>query len=236
MAASSHHDQACEDFIQLRNLMKRTLFAVLAVITILFSAGCSTTLVDAESARGTGTVRIYDKPYDVVWDAVVAAIKSTSLAVVSVNKSDGTILAQGAISAFSWGENVAVYVEQAGGITRTRVEIINKRALAANLTASDWEDRLAAAIDQRLGAHQDGNQKVSADVDHLPIANEKVTEAYRTWLTKKLPRAFVITDDGHYSEAWGGSNPAKRAMDSCSARGHVHCRIYAVDNAVVISN
>ncbi len=131
--------------------MKRFFLSICAVALLAITTGCST-LADAKAAKGTGTVRVYDKPYDVVWDTVLASIKSTSLALVSDSKSDGAILAQGAVGAFSWGENVAIYVEDIGGKVKTRVEIINKRALATNITAADWEGRLSSDIDKRLGA------------------------------------------------------------------------------------
>lgn len=133
--------------------MKRFFAALSAVFFLATMSGCST-LADAKAAKGTGTVRVYDKPYDVVWDAVMASVKSTSLAVVTESKGDGTILAQGAVGAFSWGENVAIYVEDVGGKVKTKVEIINKRALATNITAADWEGRLTTAIDQRLSSAQ----------------------------------------------------------------------------------
>lgn len=129
--------------------MKRFIFSVCMILAFGFASGCST-LADASAARGTGTVRIYEKPFDAVWRAVESAVKSSSLAIVSSNKRDGTLLAQGAIGAFSWGENVAIYVEDAGGRVKTRVEIINKRAVAVNITAADWESRLIAAIDSQL--------------------------------------------------------------------------------------
>ena len=131
--------------------MKRFFLSLSIVVLLAANTGCST-LADAKAAKGTGTVRVYEKPYDFVWDAVLASVKSTSLALVSENKSDGAILAQGAVGAFSWGENVAIYVEDVGGKVKTRVEIINKRALATNITAADWESRLSSEIDKRLGA------------------------------------------------------------------------------------
>ena len=129
--------------------MKHFLVALLATASLVTMSGCST-LDDAKAAKGTGTVRVYDKPYDVVWDAAIASVKTSGLALVSDNKGDGTILAQGAMGAFSYGENVAVFVEDAGGKVKTRVEIVNKRALATNITAADWESRLSTAIDQRM--------------------------------------------------------------------------------------
>ncbi len=131
--------------------MKRILIALFVTASFVSMSGCST-LADAKAAKGTGTVRVYARPYDVVWDAVVASINASGLAMVADNKSDGTILAQGAMGAFSYGENVAVFVEDVGGKVKTRVEIVNKRALATNITAADWEGRLSKAIDQRVGA------------------------------------------------------------------------------------
>jgi hypothetical protein len=37
------------------------------------------------------------------------------------------------------------FVEDAGGKARTRVEVLDKRALAANITAKDWETRIFEA-------------------------------------------------------------------------------------------
>ena len=131
--------------------MKKFLFLVAALLALSFTTGCAT-LADATAARGQGMSRVYDQPYDVVWDAVNAAIKDTDLKVASANKDAGTILAQGAISAFSWGENVAVFVDRVDGKVSTRVEIVNKRALATNITAHSWDKTLFAKLDERLKA------------------------------------------------------------------------------------
>ena len=129
--------------------MLRLLVATLAAFTLSFTSGCST-LADAQAAKGTGASRIYDKPFDEVWGATIDTIKESGLALVSENKEKGTILAQGAISAFSWGENVAVFVEEVDGKARTRVEVANRRAMATNITAKDWESRILGALDKRL--------------------------------------------------------------------------------------
>ena len=129
--------------------MKRSIALLLVCFLAVLSSGCST-LADAQASRGTGSSKIYDKPYDVVWDAVIQTVRSSGLALVSDNKEKGSILAQGSISAFSWGENVAIYVEDVGGKIRTRVEVVNKRALATNITAADWASRILEALDKRL--------------------------------------------------------------------------------------
>jgi len=128
--------------------MRRALLVLLAALSFGAFSGCST-MADARAARGSGTVRVYEKPYEVVWDAALGAVTNANLRVVSESKAEGLILAEGGIGLFTWGENVAIYVEDAGGRVRTRVEIINKRVLATNITAYDWEGRLFRTIDQR---------------------------------------------------------------------------------------
>lgn len=129
--------------------MKRFIALIFVVFLAAFSSGCAT-LADAQASKGTGSSKVYDKPYDVVWNAVIETVRSSGLALVSENKDRGSILAQGAISVFSWGENVAIYVEDVGGKIKTRVEVVNKRALATNITAADWETRILEALDKRL--------------------------------------------------------------------------------------
>jgi uncharacterized lipoprotein len=132
--------------------MKKFLSLAAALLALSFTTGCAT-LADATAARGQGMSRVYDQSYDVVWDAVNAAIKDTDLKVASANKDAGTILAQGAISAFSWGENVAIFVDRVDGKVSTRVEIVNKRALATNITAHSWDKTLFEKLDERLKPH-----------------------------------------------------------------------------------
>ena len=71
------------------------------------------------------------------------------------------------------------------------------------------------------------------DADALPTTRESVRQAYRDWLKKKTPRAFVLTDDGHFNAAWGGLDPTQKALAACHARGPVKCMLYAVDDRIV---
>jgi hypothetical protein len=129
--------------------MKRYFITLFAVLSLISASGCST-LADAKAAKGKGTVRVYEQPYDAVWATVLAVVKDTSLALVSESKAEGVILAQGGMGAFSYGENVAIYVEDVGGKIKTRVEVISKRAMATNFTAANWESRLSAALDKKF--------------------------------------------------------------------------------------
>jgi len=120
------------------------LLAVLAACT-----GCTTSLVDARDAKGSGAAKIYGEPYDTVWKAVLKSVKSTHLELVLDNKEKGVILAQGKVGPFTHGENVAIFVDDAGG-SKTRVEVVNKRASAMNITARDWQGRIFEDLDKRL--------------------------------------------------------------------------------------
>jgi hypothetical protein len=133
-----------------REIEMKRLLAVWMILACAFAASGCSTMADASAAKGSGASRTYDKPYDVVWDAAIATIQSTSLTIESQNKASGQILAKGSVGLFTWGENVAVNVEDAGGRVKTRVEIINKRVATMNVTANDWESRLFQALDQRL--------------------------------------------------------------------------------------
>jgi len=129
--------------------MKKFVTLALVLLVVALNSGCAT-LADAQAAKGSGTSKVYDRPYDVVWNAVIESVKSSGLALVSENKEKGSILAQGAMRAFSWGENVAIFVEDVGGKIKTRVEVVNKIAVAANITAANWERRIFEDLDKRL--------------------------------------------------------------------------------------
>lgn len=129
--------------------MKKLILIVAALLAAASITGCAS-MADATSARGQGMVRVYDQSYDTVWDALTMSVKDTDLTVVSADKATGTLLAKRAMTAFSWGENVAIFVDRVTGKVSTRVEIVNKRALATNVTAPDWDKTLFKALDARL--------------------------------------------------------------------------------------
>ena len=112
--------------------------------------GCVATLQDAQAAKGSGTSRTYQKPYDVVWPVVLDAITSSGLNLASADKATGRILAQRGPTIVSWGENVAIFVDGSIEKSSTRVEVVSKAALVTNVTATDWGRRLFEVLDKRL--------------------------------------------------------------------------------------
>lgn len=60
--------------------------------------------------------------------------------------------------------------------------------------------------------------------------------AFRSFLKSALPRAFALSDSGHYGMAGGGQEVVRRALIDCvraSAPNKQTCRVFAVDEALV---
>ncbi len=71
------------------------------------------------------------------------------------------------------------------------------------------------------------------NVDAIPYLKEKGREAYRTFLTKSLPRAFALSATGSWSWAEDGDDPAERVLAYCQNSSKQPCKLYAVDDYVV---
>jgi hypothetical protein len=76
--------------------------------------------------------------------------------------------------------------------------------------------------------------------DAVPFLSERGRDAYREFLSRPTPRAFVIAPNG----AWASSSrnaPGSRqqvdvvgnAMEFCNRRGNGECKLYALDERVV---
>jgi len=122
--------------------------AVVAAAFLLIQ-GCAT-MADSIAAKGTGQYRVYDKSFDEVWVAVIDIVTGTKLSLVTKNKQAGQILAQQGVSAFSYGENVAIFIESIGAEVRTRVEVVSKKAMSTNVFATNWETHIFEKLDLKL--------------------------------------------------------------------------------------
>lgn len=129
--------------------MKRLLTIALLVLAAS-QVGCVTTLEDAQTAKGSGSSRTCQKPYDVVWAIVVESIGPSGLNLVSADRETGRILARRPPTMASWGENVAIFVDGFSEKTTTRLEIVSKATWSVNMTAANWERRLFEVLDKRL--------------------------------------------------------------------------------------
>lgn len=75
----------------------------------------------------------------------------------------------------------------------------------------------------------------------VPYLNEGQLAEYQVFLTHPLPRAFAISDNGHFATAWSNtpldkslpSDPKERALAWCKGQAGQACQLYLVDNQIV---
>ena len=130
-------------------MLKKSFAILAAVTTMALVTGCST-LADSRAAKGTGVAREYAAPIEVVWKTMPAVLADLSLPMVADNRQEGYILAQRGLTAFSHGENVAIFVEAVNGVTKTRVEVVSKKSVATNMFAPDWSKNILDKLDEKL--------------------------------------------------------------------------------------
>jgi hypothetical protein len=116
--------------------------------TLAFISGC-TTLGDARNAEGSGVKRTYQATVKQTWDASLTALKNLNLSIASENEQKGYILAQRGVSAFSYGENIALFVRKQSESSCT-VEVVSKKAMTTNIFAPDWSQDVHKEIASQL--------------------------------------------------------------------------------------
>ena len=70
------------------------------------------------------------------------------------------------------------------------------------------------------------------DAGAVPWVSEAGRAAYRLYLTRPTPRAFLVATTGGFVSAISGFDPLGRGIQDC-AKAHLVCRPYAVDDEVV---
>jgi hypothetical protein len=96
----------------------------------------------------------------------------------------------------------------------------------------------AAVAHTRLGSYPADPVLVAKKVPHL---NDGQQAEYQAFLTHPLPRAFAISDNGHFAMAWSNASPdptmpadpKDRALIGCKRFAGRDCTLYVVDNTVV---
>lgn len=214
--------------------------SILAVVFLLICAALSgcTTLADAKLGRGTGQSRVYPVSADVVWHYLPGVVQGVGLDYVDGNRLEGYALAQRGMGLFTYGENVAIFVEPGVDVSGTRVEVVSKRSLATNITATNWEgiilDALGRALPDRTGP------AAIDSVGAVPYLDARGQDGYRRWLTYGEHRAFAISADGSWGSSSdkpdlsGSTNAASdRALYLCRQTARKTCELYAIDHQVV---
>lgn len=133
-------------------MIRKTVISLVAASTLMLQ-GCISfnSLADAKNAQGSGMTKEFFAKKDRVWQQTVSIIEASDLSVVNEDETKGLILAQQPISPFSLtaGQNVAVYITEKGD--RTRVEVINKKAVGAiEFVSRDWDEYILEKLGERL--------------------------------------------------------------------------------------
>jgi uncharacterized lipoprotein len=131
-------------------MKKFCIVSLLLVVPLLSMGGCST-IADARKDKGKGTTRIYNASFDTVWSTVPKALNNLGLSVAGENKEEGYVLAQKGLTAFSYGENVAVFVEKVDE-KQTKVEVVSKKSMGTNVLAWNWEKPVLDKLSEMLGS------------------------------------------------------------------------------------
>jgi len=130
-------------------VMTRSLSALFIVFAILLQSGCAT-VKDAEAKRGSGRVEVYELPKATVWKSMLEVLGTTSLSIVSTDENEGVILARRKLTWFSFGENVAIYIEPVKDNASTQVEVVNVKRVESNKNSLDWETRIFTKLNRAL--------------------------------------------------------------------------------------
>ncbi len=120
---------------------------LIAFIAILSITGCSS-VQSAKNARGTGEKQLFSSTKDKVWPAMLASIPSTGGSIKEKNKDQCYVLASYGVTAWSWGEKVAVFCQE--NSESTEVEVVMKAALKTNITAVKRAPKIFTAISNKL--------------------------------------------------------------------------------------
>jgi hypothetical protein len=133
----------------------KTRLVVPALLTVLAAAflavpmlGC-TTVDTVKEAKGQGAKRVYDAPYEKVFDAVLAAAAAKKLSVVETDRAARRVVLSHGVTLLSWGENVAVFLNPLSARS-TEVEIVSKAVMTPLNFPPDWDKILLEQIATEL--------------------------------------------------------------------------------------
>ncbi|MDE2254224.1 MAG: hypothetical protein KGL42_08180 [Betaproteobacteria bacterium] len=107
-------------------------------------------MADSIAAKGTGPTQVYAASPDVVYKDMPRVLHDVGLTLVTIDKQKGLVLAQRGMSAFSFGEDVAIFVTPLKRGNDTQVEVDSKRALATNIFAPNWSKVILARLNQSI--------------------------------------------------------------------------------------
>jgi hypothetical protein len=128
-----------------------TFISEMRILLLIFSLllhGCAS-IQGVKELEGQGTKKVFNAPYEKVWDAALKACQTSDIEIVESNKDKGLISAKTSVRATSWGENIAVWVKKVSEI-RTEVEVVSRKAGPALLFYYNWEEPILNNIEKQI--------------------------------------------------------------------------------------
>ena len=122
------------------------------LIVAFLSPGCATTST-VKHAEGKGTAKIYAYPLTAVLPKTRRALGTLGLQIVEATQSEGgnraSLIAEKGLSAFSYGERVALFLVQTDP-GHTSVEVVSKKVIATNIFAKNWTKDIFDTLDSLM--------------------------------------------------------------------------------------
>lgn len=129
-------------------MRKLVLFVIVGLISAI-TAGCAS-IGSISTLKGQGHSRVYNFPYQTIWNAVPKAMESLKLSVAIADEKEGKILTDTPMTLWSYGEAIVVFVTRIDD-ARTNVEVVSRKKMGTNIFAFSYQDRILNALDTELG-------------------------------------------------------------------------------------
>ena len=113
-------------------------------------------MADARAAKGSGQMRVYNAPFDQVWNVVPEALKELGLKEEGFNKGSGYVVARSpmmvgdTVPVAGIADNLAVFVDKCDSARQTRVEVVAKSSVPLNPISKKWETRVLDKLSEKL--------------------------------------------------------------------------------------
>jgi hypothetical protein len=102
------------------------LVTIIFLVCLIFQFLSFSTPTEIRQLKGRGTERIYDFPYDEVFETAGYLLNEKGFTIIESNKGEGYIIAADEQDFFYEGRLIAVFVTPESSEKRTRVDIVSK--------------------------------------------------------------------------------------------------------------
>lgn len=216
---------------------------IVAPAAFILLAGCTTASKDIGSAYISPVqYASYDcSQLEAESSRILTRVKQLGVQLDKAAENDKAIGVAGAIlfwpALFALGGNKqqeAEYARLKGEFEAAQTTAIQKKCVFALPQSTSKATSASVSVDTDFAKLD--------DVQAVPLLTPRSREGYRDWLSKPLPRAFVIGPDGSFNSTFGAYRPVsaeepldatQRALSRCEKRMGMPCKVYAIDHKVV---